>query len=270
MRFVILHDDIVIEDIAFLRGRYKVVSTALDEEIIYEVDDELRQKIEVFEEAGLVKTIKAERIEDVKSAEDIMRLSEKVQLLKSGSAFLRVYLAGHEIEFTERELLSPLAIMTKMIRLRKNVKIKRSEWDKILDYWLARAEEIDEITEEDEIREKILSYLHKCIIYNDINKAVGRGTLFFDEKDSSVVYGLSEHLSTIDGESYSLRRIAWIMHDYLCGKSMKKSVLGERRRFWRFNIKKCEIDVKKQQYNEELDRSVLMDMMKEQDINEEN
>jgi hypothetical protein len=254
MRFIILRE-LPLDDIPFLKGKYSVVSGIADDEFVYEAEDSIKDKLKVFEEAGYIKEVKGVQ-SDIESVDDIIRLTEKVALLQGGEAFLRVKLLGHELEFRESQLLSPKMLEVYLIRLRKFLHIPKTRWTEIIQYWLSVAEDVEEISEEEEIKEKVLNYLKRCVIYTDIQKSVGRGTLFYSEETPKVVYCLSSHLTEMDGNHYPLRRIRWLLRDYLAGSSIQKMVGGERRRYWQFLIEKTGIELEKAKWREG-DKTIL-------------
>jgi hypothetical protein len=253
MKFVVLHDDFYISDIPSL-SECKVVSSPTDETLIYEAPESLRDKLKVLDEIGLIKEIKGEQ-NDITSVDDIIRLTESVELLQGGKAVLRVKLLGHELDFTENQILSSEAFRARLIRLRKFIYIPKGKWPELVRFWLSIAKEVSEISEEDELREDILTYLRRCSIYTDIGNAVGRGTLFYSENTPDVAYCLSSHLQELNGKMWSMRKIRWIMREYLAGPSEVKRVRKETKRFWLFLISKTGINLEEQLWHEE-DRSM--------------
>jgi hypothetical protein len=95
-------------------------------------------------------------------------------MLHGGSMAIRVHILGHLWEFSEKELHGKTALEGRLFRLKKAIHIKEKDWWSILDSWLSRAEDIDEISDRDEVVEKILTYLSRCTIYTDIEKALGK------------------------------------------------------------------------------------------------
>jgi hypothetical protein len=242
------------DSIPFLKDKCKRILEP-DGTEVYDVPSEFRDKLVVLEEAGFIRIIKPQNFSQITGFEDIIELTEKVELLQGGTAHLRVVIADHVFEFTESQLLSPTTLMKRLIRLKKFVRIKPKEWEYIITDWLSRAEEIQEISEDDEIRENILNYLARCTIYTDIEKAIGRYTLYYDINEPDVVYCHSENLKHVADEEH-LRKIRWTMKDYILDKSVRKRVHGERKRFWKFSIDKCDIDLSTQLHTDE-DRTIL-------------
>jgi len=257
MRFVVLKDDFYPGDIPFLESA-RVIGEG--DEIVYEVSDAVQEKLKVLEEAGFVKTVKGS-IDSIRSGEDVIRLTERVEVLQGGTVLLRVILGGHELEFSEDELLSPMSLRKRLLRLKAIVHINGDKWEEILRFWFSIASDVKEISEADEVREEILTFLRRCVIYEDIGKSAGRTSLFYDRSDPSVVLCRTENLKQLCESRYTQRKIRWLLSEYIDGESVQRSVGRERHRFWRISIKKAGIDLKAQTFSEE-DKS-LIDVVKE-------
>ena len=271
VKFIIIKEDFFPDDIAFLKGNVRAVPNDGIGETILETDDIFIDKLEVLEDASLIKIIhQYNGIEDVS---DIVGCTEKVEMLHGGSMELRVYILGHIWEFTENELMGPQALMKRLLRLKKAIHIKTKDWWAILDSWLNRSEDIKEISERDELIEKMLTYLSRCTIYPDIEKALGRNTLFYDKEDPDVVYSLTNNLTTVCGDSISnngggigkknnggtvgIRWVSWVFSDYIEGGSIGKTVAGERNnRFWRIPIEMAGIDLDERMFEEDEDDDI--------------
>ncbi|MCD6148320.1 hypothetical protein J7J18_03015, partial [bacterium] len=138
MRFIVIKD-MPLDDISFLKGEYRVVSTPTDPEIIYEVDEKFREKLKVLEEAGFIRVIKQD-LHDIDDVEDLIPMTERVEIVQGGSLFLRVQLAGHTLTFTEGQLLSPTTLRKYLLRMGKVLRIKQKDWEELLQYWLDTGE----------------------------------------------------------------------------------------------------------------------------------
>jgi hypothetical protein len=202
---------------------------------------------------------------------DILRNTEKVEMLQGGSVRLRVHILGNVWEFTESELLGPTALEKRLLRLKKAIFVKKDEWSKILQDWFDRSEDIKEISEDDEACEKILIYLSQCTIYKDIDKASAMYTLYYDENDPKIVYSLSDNMARVgesipwykaknnsDGGGLSLQKMGWLISDYIEHPSVQKTCDGKKKRFWRVYIDKANINLDEQMYKEEEDETVLL------------
>ena len=263
MRFVVLKDDLYPGDVPFLRS---AKANEESSEIVYEIGEEVREKLKVLEEAGFVKVVK-ESLDSIRSVDDVMRLTERVEVLQGGTMFLRVFLCGHEIEFMEDELLNPIALRKRLLRLMAIVNIKNEEWNDLLRFWFSIATRVKEISEEDEIREEILTYLRRCVIYEDMNKSLGRMTLFYDRKDPCVVFCCAENLKQFHGFNYTQRKIRWLLSDYIEGESVQRRIKNEKHRYWRISIEKAGIDLNAQKFSEE--DKTLEDVVYEKNIKSE-
>ena len=271
VKFIITKDDLYPDDIAFLKDNYRVAQGEDFGENIFEADDTLIDKLETLELAGFIKII--HQYNGIENVSDIIRCTEKVEILQGGSMALRIHILGHLWEFSETELHGKTALEGRLFRLKKAIHIKQKDWWSILDSWLSRAEDIDEISERDELVEKILTYLSRCTIYTDIEKALGKKTLYYTEDDPNVVYSLTSHLKSVCGDSISAggmdmrdglgksnsssggmpsaRRVRWVFNDYVDGPSIRKTVAGERNnRFWRIPIEKARIDFDEQLFDD--------------------
>lgn len=245
MRFVVLRE-FPLEEIPFLKDQYKVVSDVADADFVYEVDDAKKDKLKVFEEAGFIKEVKGERNE-IEGVDDIIRLTEKVEVLQGGSLYMRVKLLGHELQFTESQLLSPMALSRQLLRLKKLIKPTGKDWKAILEYWFSVSEDIKEESETEEYVEKVLNYLNDCVIHDNKEMAAAPFSLYSDDfsYSSDIVFcsidALCEHL-----EMRSRRRLRAILSDYISGNSVQWRVRGKRMRFWSFLCEECGIDFEKQ------------------------
>ncbi len=243
MRFMVIRDDFPLEEVAFLKGQYRVVSDPTDEEIIYEVNDALKNKLKIFEEAGFIKEVKGER-KELESVEDIIRLTEKVRLIQGGSLYMRVKLLGHNFHFTESQLLTPFALSKQLLRLKKLIKPTTKQWKEILEFWFSISEDIKEESEEEKYIEEVLNYLSDCVIYDDKEMAAAPFSLYSDGSGDKVycsIEALCEHLGVSNR-----RKLRALLSDYIDGNSVRWRVRGKRMRFWCFLTEPCEIDIEKQ------------------------
>ncbi|GAH25033.1 unnamed protein product [marine sediment metagenome] len=248
MQFMVLRD-FPLDEIPFLKGQYQVVSDAGDSEFIYDVDDALKEKLKVLEEAGFIKEIKGEQ-NNIECTDDIIRLTDRVELVQGGSLYMHVKILGHDFRFTETQLLSPVALSTQLLRLKKLIKPTAKEWKGILEYWFSISVDINEESEDEEYVEKILNYLNDCVIYTDKEMAASPFSLYSNGGDSGKVYctidALCEHL-----ETRQRRKLRGVLSDYIEGNSVQWRVRGRRVRFWGFSVDKCGIDLEKQKEKKE-------------------
>ena len=248
MRFMILRD-FPLDEIPFLKGQYQVVSDAGDSDFTYDVDDAIKEKLKVFEEAGFIKEVRGER-NDIESADDIVRLTDKVELVQGGSLYMYVKILGHDLSFTESQLLSSVALSRQLLRMKKLIKPTAKQWKEILEYWFSISTDIKEESEDEEYVEKILNYLNDCVIYTDKEMAASPFSLYANGGDSGKVYctidALCEHL-----ETRQRRKLRGVLSDYIEGNSVQWRVRGRRVRFWGFLADKCGIDLEKQKEKKE-------------------
>lgn len=279
VKFIITKDGLYPDQISFLGDCYTVSSSCMDDQSgcsdgvnVFETKDEFIADLEVLERAGFIKVI--HDFDSIEEPSDILRCTRKVEMLQGGIVKLRVYILDCVWEFTESELLGPTALVKRLLRLKKAIYIKKEEWIVILNNWLSSAEDVIEINEDEEVREKFLSYISHCRIYNEIEKALGVGALFYDDSDPNVVYCLSNNLKTVLKSLFvkesdaSLRKIRWLLTDFIDGESVQRRAIGERKRFWRISINSTGIDIKKQLFKEE-DKTIL-DPGEDGDDNNEN
>jgi len=239
MRFVVVKD-ISLDEIDFLRGKYKEVSAPTDPEVIYEVDDNLRNDMKVLERAGFIKEIKQE-LHDVEKVEDLIPMTERVEIVQGGSLFLRVQLAGHTLTFTEGQLLTATTLRKYLLRMGKVLSIKQKDWEELLQYWLDTGEKVNEISEEEEVAEKFLNYVSECRIVEDTKEAVLPYTLL--ARDGGI-YCSTDTIAEKMG--ISKRKLRSILSDYIVGNSVQLRVYGRRYRFWEISADKCGINPEKQ------------------------
>ena len=248
MKIVVLDENFHIGDVPAIREKIMNVSEEASGEIIYEVDESIRDKLKVLEELGLIKEIKSER-RRIEKFEDVIRLTEEVVLLNGGSVHMRVKLLGKEISFTEAELLSGYSLQKQLLRFKEIVPISYKNWVKILSYWFSIAKEINETSEEEEVVTKVLNYLGDCVIFDDINLCMGLFSLYFDASCSNCVYCSIEDLAEFL-KCEKRRKLRSVLSDYIV-ESKRLVVNGKRKRFWGFDIQKSEIEFEKQLFKKE-------------------
>jgi len=255
MHFMILKENITLEDLGDI-GKEATVDPLSgdggDNAIIYSVESKHLTQLHILEQLRQIKLIKTQ-ISEIENVDDVLQLTQTVSMLQGGKLKLSVSIADHRFEFDEGELLTGRALRMRLLRLRTYIKIKQEEWDALIKNWLQMAEEVNEIGEEDELCEDILGYLRDCIIYKERDKALGKYTLWFNPENENVVYCYSENLRTLRNEEYALRKLRWLMDGFLAGSSEEIRVSGAKKRFWPFLIDKCDIDVKKQLFSEEVE-----------------
>jgi len=253
MRFMVIKD-IPLDDISFLKGKYKVVSTPTDPEIIYEVDENYREKLKVLEEAGFIKVIKQD-LHEIEKVEDLIPMTERVEIVQGGSLFLRVQLAGHILSFTEGQLLSPTTLRKYLLRMGKVLGIKQKDWEELLQYWLDIGEKVSEVSEEEEVAEKFLNYVTECRVVEDAKEAVLPYTLLL--RDGGIFCSTD---TIAEKMGISKRKLRSILSDYIVGNSVRLRVYGRRYRFWELSADKCGIDIEKQ---------LAKDTVEEKEVEEE-
>ena len=109
--------------------------------------------------------------------------------------------------------------------------------------------------EEEQIIDKILNYLVNCTVYEEINYAVSRNTLYHDKEDGGVAYCLIDNIMEVINskrkEEISNRKLRVILSEYIDGDSIQKRIYNNRYRFWRFKIEKVDINLEKQLFNKD-------------------
>ena len=243
MKFVVIDDSFSLDRSPWL-SEAKKVSSSSDVEGVYEISDDYRSKMKVLEEFGFVKEIKGE-ITELEQLSDLMRLTDKVELLQGGDIYLKVKLVnGHEFLFSEDEMLGLKAIKQRLLRLKAVIPVTGADWREVLKYWLSIAEEINEPSEERSIAERVLDYLSTCIVYKEKEKVVSPYSLFYDEATPNSVFCSIDEL--VERLGYQNRRkLRSILSDYIVD-SARVRVHGRRYRFWLFSVERCEIDLDKQ------------------------
>ena len=247
LRFNVLKDDFFVDDTP-LKGKYKTLDSEND--IIYEVDDiGLKPELDLLERYGLIKLIKSES-QEIEDVNDIIRLTETVEIVEGGNMYLKVKILKHEFTFSEAQMMSGFALQKYMLRLGKFINIPGKGWREIAQYWLDIGEKMHELSDEDVMREKVVNYLKKCVIYRETEKALGFHSLLFDNTEESVVFcsidALVEHL-----QIKNRRKLRSVLSEHISGQSVQRYVYGEKKRFWRFLIDKCELNLEEQMYEEE-------------------
>ena len=247
MRFSVLKDDFFVDDTP-LKGKCKSLDEG--EGAIYEVDDiGLKPELDLLEKYGLIKLIKSDS-QEIEDVDDIIRLTEGVEIIEGGNMYLKVKILEHEFTFTEAQLMSAFSLQKYMLRLGKFITIPGKRWREIAQYWLDIGEKMHELSDEDVMRERVLNYLKKCVIYRETEKALGFHSLFFDDTEQSVVFcsidALVEHL-----QIKNRRKLRSVLSEQISGQSVQRYVYGEKKRFWRFIIDGCELNLEEQMYEEE-------------------
>jgi len=244
VRFIHINEDVPLSsfDLENLRSTGEVV----DDAIVWEVDDSSVETVKFLEKQGIVKVIKGD--DEIDSVSDIMRLTDKVELLQGGSVIMKIYLLDHVFTLEERQLLTATAFRKQLLRLKKFIQIKPKEWVTLVNYWFDVAKDIHEPSEEETVKEKILNYLRDCTIYTDIHSALSYYTLYYNENEPGVVFCLADNLLKV--VDVNRRRLRSILSDEV-QETVQKRYGRARHRFWKFYIKRCGIDLDEQMYREE-------------------
>ena len=151
VKFIITNNSILPEDIAFLKGKVRIIEDTEISEDLFETDNVLIDKLGALEDAGFIKIIR--QYNDIQNASDIIACTDRVEMLRGVPTSLRVHILDHIWDFSETELLGPTAIMRHLLSLKRAIRINRKNWSIILNSWLSRAEDVDEISEIIEISE---------------------------------------------------------------------------------------------------------------------
>jgi len=123
--------------------------------------------------------------------------------------------------------------------------LSQTQWCKLITSWRTTNSEImeqfrEDINVETEIKEKIINYVSKCLIISDI-KNIGIGMALY--KDNEVLIP-SEHIQNIVKNSVSMRKINYLLHDYLKSGTKPIRIGKEVKRFWVFDPDKIGFDPK--------------------------
>ena len=253
MKFIWIDDDKYPDDISFLKDNYEVVDDSNPDALVYRVkkpSDNMQVWMETLERIGLLKIVRPSGVQDIESFEDIIGMTVRVEKLKSSPMYLKIYFPDASFLLSESELLSSNKFRRCLLREGKFIGIPNKAWREIVQYWLDVAEEIIEESEEEQIVDRVLNYLCNCTVYDEIDHALSRNTLFYDKNDDGVVFSLTENVvDFVNSKSktvYSSRNLRVILSDYIVGNSVQRRVFNNRYRFWRFSIPKVGIDLNKQ------------------------
>lgn len=264
MNFTIIKEGLELDDLGKVGMKAVATSGMYDENdpgsIIYDIPGTgYLSALHGLEAVGFIKIIKAQ-LTEISSIDHILQLTQSVRMLQGGSLQLYVNVDGHAFEFSELELMNSRALRMRLLRLKVTIPIKPEDWQSLLNAWFEMAEDIHELSEEEEIIEVVLNYLRSCTAYKERDKALGKYTILYDPElaesmikkqaldisPENVIFCQSDHFETIKTEEYTLRKIRWLMRDFLCGQSVQIRISGVKKRFWPFLIDKCEIDLDKQ------------------------
>jgi len=261
MKFIWLDKDKYIDSIPFLKNNYENTETSADPDyFIYNIKKatpEIYAQMNLLEKCDFLKIVK--EMNELESSEDIIPMTKRVEKLKSSPMYLKVYFQETSFLLSETQLLSSTQFRKCLLREGKFIFISPKDWVSIVKAWLNMSIEIIEETEDEQMINQILNYLINCVIYDDIDKAISRNTLFYDKKDNDVVYcfidGIIEVINYRRKNEITSRKLRAILSEYVDGSSIQKRIFNNRYRFWRFKIENTGIDVEKQRYTEDIDEN---------------
>ena len=241
-RFMVLKDDFYINETP-LKGMFSVEEEG--DAMIFVVNDiSLKPEVQMLERYGMVRLVQSEGT-DIDSADDVVRLTESVEMLEGGNVYLKVHLLGHDFTFTEMQLLSSMTLRRYLLRLGCFMNISRKSWEAIAQYWLDTAVKVHEVSDDQVLTEKVLNYLKRCTVYRDIDKVVSHLSLFYDPIEPNIVLCCTDAI--VEYLQYDNRRkLRSVLSVYVDGPSAQKYVYSERKRFWRFLVDECDIDIDSQ------------------------
>ncbi|RLF37266.1 MAG: hypothetical protein DRM99_00825 [Thermoplasmata archaeon] len=259
MRFIWIDDNKYPDDIPFLKGNYEVVDSDNPDALVYQIKnptDNMLVKLETLESAGMLKIVRTSGIKDINSFEDIIDMTVRVEKIKSSPMYLKVFFPDASFLLSETELLSSSKFRRCLLREGKFISIPGKAWTGIVQHWLDVADEVVEESEDEQIIDLVLNYLCNCTVYKDVDKALARNTLFFDEADDGVVYSLTGNVvdfvnSKYNKNSFNSRNLRAILSEFIVGNSVQRRIFTSRYRFWRFSIPKVGIDLDKQLFVED-------------------
>ena len=212
-------------------------------------DPDLKVKLDLLQELGIIRLIRDEQ-QMITGVEDILRLTESVEMLTGGQMHLKVRLAGNEYRFSEAETDNGRKLRRSLIRTGVVLTITMKDWNAILGYWLDIAERKRDISDDEDVLENALNFLRSSRIYTDITSTLGRYTLFYEPKTPLIVYcntdALMKYLDRDDK-----RKMSSILSRYLDGPSVQKYVSKERKRYWKFDIAGCNLNLEDQMVDAE-------------------
>lgn len=244
VRFEILKDDFYIGDSQTFKGGYKMVDT-VDGTLQYELTNpELKSKLDFLQELGYIQMIRDEQ-RVIQGVDDILRLTESVEMLTGGQMHLKVHLAGNQYDFTEAETDNGRKLRRSLIRTGVVLSITLKEWNTILAYWLDIAVRKSEMSDDADVAEEVLNYLRSSRIHTDIKQTLGRRHIYYDPAHPEVVL-CSTDLVMKYLDRKDKRKMSSILSDYLEGQSVQKYVSKERKRYWVFNIERCGLNLEEQ------------------------
>ena len=89
VKFIITNNSILPEDIAFLKGKVRIIEDTEISEDLFETDNVLIDKLGALEDAGFIKIIR--QYNDIQNASDIIACTDRVEMLRGVPTSLRVH-----------------------------------------------------------------------------------------------------------------------------------------------------------------------------------
>jgi hypothetical protein len=123
--------------------------------------------------------------------------------------------------------------------------VKAEEWAEVITMWVRNGitKQTEEINDESEVVDDVLRYIKRCRITDKIERCIDNRTIFYDGNGS--VYVPNEIIRNIilsSSSKTSLRKVSFLLKDYLLSGSKKITVNDIQKRWWNFSSGKISID----------------------------
>lgn len=218
-------------------------------ELTKQQEDEIKHKIKIV----LDTMLSEDEIVEIEGKyylhpSDIERIEpDEVFIFKGEPPYYEIIIRNKTIKLNLDEMTTSTAFRKKYFALFKVMpkSIKADDWCEIITKWVQNAEtkQVEELTDDIETIESVLSYIKNCKVSNDIKLCVDNRTLYKDNNGSlfvpndtvrAIIYSLNSKIT--------LRKMSFILKDYLKTGSKIKKVDGENKRFWNFDINKVNME----------------------------
>lgn len=177
---------------------------------------------------------------------------QEVRIYPGSNPIYEIKIYDKILKLEEEDLLNPNNFRTEYFKFFGVMlsPLSQSKWSRLLTMWrfskgIILKEKEETISEEEQILEEIINYINNSHIIDKKEYTFREGYVFLDGENILVPSDILKRVVERLKIKFSLRKLSYILKDYLISGSIRSKIGKDVKRFWAFDLSKFELDTKK-------------------------